>query len=76
MLFSVFFCQSTNWTKKMGGSIWPPPGKPRIGQHPGKGGVKAAVIFFLLLDKRVHWCDYQVFFENGLVVAILNSEVR
>ena len=41
MLYSVFFCHSMNWTKKMGGSIWPPPpGKPRIGQHPGKGGVK------------------------------------
>ena len=34
-----FFVRARIGPKKWGGQFDPPPGKPRIGQHPGKGGV-------------------------------------
>ena len=41
MLYSVFFVRARIGPKKWGGQFDPPPpGNPRIGQHPGKGGVK------------------------------------
>ena len=39
MLFSFFFVRARIGPKKWGGQFDPPPGKPRMSQHPGKGGV-------------------------------------
>ena len=54
MLYSVFFVRARIGPKKWGGQFDPPPGNPRIGQHPGKGGVKTFVyIQNLFLEKDV-----------------------
>ena len=49
MLYSVFLSEHKLDQKNGGVNLTPPPGKPRIGQHPGKGGVKVEHASWMLL---------------------------
>ena len=50
MLYSFFFVRAQIGQKNGGGGQFdPPPGNPRIGQHPGKGGVKVEHVSWMLL---------------------------
>ena len=61
MLFWVFFVRARIGPKKWGGQIDPPPGKPRIGQHPGKGGVKVNSYYYL----NVYWSFYSFIIKEN-----------
>ena len=49
MLYSVFLPEHKLYQKNRGVNLTPPPGKPCIGQHPGKGGVKVEHASWMLL---------------------------
>ena len=58
-----FFLSEHELDQKNGGGVnlTPPPGNPRIGQHPGKGGVKLWQAGSLTLVQSLEICNYALF---------------